>query len=101
MKLTRNKIRSLILEVISEGYYIGSDDPSKTVRAMDAYQSGVEMLDDRIANSPQLSSIILGDDDDAGIEQSRLLAQAQYEDEFPDAERAALDVDQKNQLVYQ
>ena len=82
------------MEVISEGYYIGSDDPSKTVRATDAYQSGIEMLDDRIANNPALSTLAgdYQDDDYEGLEQARALAQAKYEDEFPDAERSALDI---------
>ena len=82
------------MEVISEGYYIGSDDPSKTVRAMDAYQSGIEMLDDRIAKNPALSTLAgdYQDDDYEGLEQARALAQAKYEDELPDAERSALDI---------
>jgi hypothetical protein len=90
MKLTRRKIRSLILEVISEGYYIGSDDPSKTVRADDAYASGTDMLDKRIASHPALKRV--ASDGDEGINQARDLAQSIYGDEFPDAENTALDI---------
>jgi hypothetical protein len=92
MKLSRKKLRSLIIEVISEGYYIGSEDPSKTTRAIDAHQSGIDMLDKRIASHPKLSTIANASTDDDGLEQARWIAHAKYEDELPDAERAALDI---------
>lgn len=90
MKLTRRKIRSLILEVISEGYYIGSDDPSKTARALDAYQSGIRKIDDRIANQPALRALAYSDDD--GLNQARDLGQSIFGDELSTAEDAALDI---------
>ena len=82
------------MEVISEGYYIGSDDPSKTTRALDAYQSGIKKVDDRIANHPTLRSIAAfdDDDDDEGLNQARDLAHTKYEDDLTDAENTALDI---------
>lgn len=81
------------MEVISEGYYIGSDDPSKTTRALDAYQSGIKKVDDRIANHPVLRGLANVDvDDDAGLNQARDLAHTKYEDDLTDAENTALDI---------
>lgn len=81
------------MEVISEGYYIGSDDPSKTTRALDSYQSGIKKVDDRIANHPVLRGLANDDVDDvAGLNQARDLAHTKYEDDLTDAENTALDI---------